>query len=57
MVAMPDDTRARVFALLRADPKLSAAAVAKALGVSRQRVHRILRDAGWKQEWREPPAR
>lgn len=50
-----EDTRARVVRLVRADPSLSAAEVGRALGVTRQLVHRILKELGWRQEWREGP--
>jgi DNA-binding Lrp family transcriptional regulator len=48
-----DDTRTRALRLVEADPTLSAAQIAAALGVSRQWVHRILRDAGYVQGWQK----
>jgi DNA-binding XRE family transcriptional regulator len=51
---MADDTRTRVERLVRADPRLSAADMARAVGVSRQRAHQILAELGYRQEWRKP---
>jgi DNA-directed RNA polymerase sigma subunit (sigma70/sigma32) len=51
----PEDTKAQVLRLVRANPRMTAAQVARAIKVSRQRVHKILSDAGFKLEceWRE----
>jgi DNA-directed RNA polymerase sigma subunit (sigma70/sigma32) len=51
----PEDTKAQVLRLVRANPWMTAAQVARAIKVSRQRVHKILSDAGFKLEceWRE----
>lgn len=48
-----EDNRARVLRLVEADPRLSAAQIARALGLTRQWVHRILRDAGYIQGWQK----
>ena len=52
-----EDTRVQVERLVRADPTLSAAQIARALKISRQRVHKILTDRGWRlnQTWEPPP--
>lgn len=46
-----DDTRTRVKRLVRTDPALAAAEIARAVGVSRQRVHQILEELGYRLEW------
>jgi predicted ArsR family transcriptional regulator len=54
LVGMAEDTRTRVVRLVKADPSLSAAEIARALEVSRQRVHQILTGLGYRAEWRKP---
>lgn len=47
-----EDTRAQVLRLARANPTMSAAQIGRALEVSRQRVAKILSDAGFKLDCR-----
>lgn len=52
---MADDIKTRVVQMVKANPAMSAAEIARALRVTRQYVHRILVDLGYRQEWREGP--
>jgi predicted ArsR family transcriptional regulator len=59
METMRLSTRQRILRLLEADPHLGAAALARKVGVSRQRVQQILVGVGWRREcvWVCPPER
>lgn len=49
----PEDTRTRVERLVKADPTLAAAEIARAVGVSRERVRQLLEEMGYRLEWRK----
>ena len=53
-VTAKEDTRTRVERLIVADPSLTTDQLAAALDVTRQRIHQILRELGFRQEWRRP---
>lgn len=50
-----EDTKTAVLRLARANPAMTAAQIGRALEVSRQRVSKILRDAGFRLDckWTE----
>lgn len=48
---------ARVLAIVQADPTVSAAKVARDVGVSRQRALQILADLGYELAWRKRRAK
>lgn len=53
------DTRATVLRMVKADPRVSAASIARAAGVSRARVHELLTIMGYelRQEWKKTRGR
>jgi predicted ArsR family transcriptional regulator len=52
MLLVAEETRVQIERLVKADPTLSAAQLARAVGVSRQRASKILEDLGYELQSR-----